>query len=62
MGILKSVIMLLFVPGAGYVGGVKNVAEVLGGEGAEVVSRDERQVVVVRRTATAGRDLREVVA
>ena len=36
------------------------MAEILGGEGAEVVARDERQVVVVRRAAAARRDLEQV--
>ena len=49
--------MIMFVPGAGHVGGVEHVAEVLGGEGAEVVAGDERQVVVVRRAAAAGWNL-----
>ena len=47
------------LPGAGDVCGVEDVAEVLRGEGAEVVAGDEGQVVVVRRAAAAGRNLRE---
>ena len=47
------------LPGAGDVCGVEDVAEVLRGEGAEVVAGDEGQVVVVRRAAAAGRYLRE---
>ena len=47
------------IPGAGYIGGVEDVAEVLRGEGAEVVAGNECQVVVVRRAAAAGRNLRE---
>ena len=35
------------------------MAEILGGEGAEVVARDERQVVVVRRAAPARGDLEQ---
>ena len=37
------------------------MAEVLRGEGAEVVAGDEGQVVVVRGAAPAGRNLREDV-
>ena len=54
---LNGVVSL--VPGAGDVCGVEDVAEVLRGEGAEVVAGDEGQVVVVRRAAAAGRNLRE---
>ena len=53
--------VLSVIPGAGDVCGVEDVAEVLRGEGAEVVAGDEGQVVVVRRAAAAGRNLREEV-
>ena len=43
----------------GLVGAVEDVGEELRGQGAEVVARDEGQVVVVRGAAAARRNLAE---